>query len=158
MALSRKLLLGSAVVLVLIAMVAATEHTKAPKAPPARPTTTVLQEVVQEQSGGFSAMYYGILITFGILWTIYFFLYFFEYGTAGDYYFWSTSYMTLVFLIALGLSKYFTGAILAATLAMTIVFIPITAAGFGAMMSITSPDRFQGDKHNMGRTRLEQGM
>jgi len=83
-------------------------------------------------------------VTFVIFWTAYFFLYFFEYGSGGDYYFWASSYgvcacracpilprllffptlsaaktkllsaQTLVFLIALGLSKYFTASILAA--------------------------------------------
>ncbi len=43
-------------------------------------------------------------------------------------------------------------------MAMTIVFIPITSAGFAAMMSVSCPDRFEGDKNSYGRTRLEQGM
>jgi len=111
-----------------------------------------------EEAGGFNGMYFGILVSFVIFWTVYFFLYFFEYGSAGDYYFWAASYGTLVFIIALGLSKYFTASILAAVLSMNLIFVPIAAAGFLAMESISTPDRFQGDKNNMGRTRLEAGM
>lgn len=113
---------------------------------------------IEEEAGGFNAMYYGILVTFVILWTIYLFLYFFEYGSAGDSAFWLSSYGTLVTLIALGLSKYFTAAILAAVLSMVLIFIPITVMGFAAMESVSSPDRFEGDKNNWGRTRLENAM
>mmetsp|Transcript_105416 Transcript_105416/g.169669 ORF Transcript_105416/g.169669 Transcript_105416/m.169669 type:complete len:170 (+) Transcript_105416:53-562(+) len=169
MASSRALLLFATVALAMVCLTAAVEHVavtdaKPPPKPPARPPKiTALEEVaegevVEEETGGFSAMYYGILVSFAIFWTVYFFLYFFEYGTAGDYYFWASSYGTLVFLIALGLSKYFTASILTAVLAMTLIFIPIASAGFLAMQSISSPDRFQGDKNNMGRTRLESGM
>jgi hypothetical protein len=127
-----------------------------PKSPPLGPPTQALQqgEAVEEKAG-FVAMYYGILVLFVILWTIYLFLYFFEYGSAGDSTFWLTSYGGLVVLIALGLSKYFTASILAALLAMGIIFIPITAFGFAAMESVSSPDRFEGDKINLGRTRLD---
>ena len=125
-----------------------------PKAPPL--ATQALQQVeAVEEKAGFVAMYYGILVLFVILWTIYLFLYFFEYGSAGDSTFWLTSYGGLVVLIALGLSKYFTASILAALLAMGIIFIPITAFGFAAMESVSSPDRFEGDKNNWGRTRLD---
>jgi len=147
-----------------------------------------------------------VQVTFVILWTIYLFLYFFEYGSAGDSAFWLSSYgvrkracahariycaqmfirtrrrsvkdthaalvcprmscapricadgyktkirlvtlaccggdvQTLVTLIALGLSKYFTAAILAAVLSMVLIFIPITVMGFAAMESVSSPDR-----------------
>ena len=44
-------------------------------------------------------------------------------------------------LIALGLSKYFTGSILTALL-WTVIFISISSAGFLAMSTITSPDRY----------------
>ena len=64
-----------------------------PKSPPLGPPTQALQqgEAVEEKAG-FVAMYYGILVLFVILWTIYLFLYFFEYGSAGDSTFWLTSY------------------------------------------------------------------
>uniref|UniRef100_A0A7S0F456 V-type proton ATPase subunit S1/VOA1 transmembrane domain-containing protein n=1 Tax=Hanusia phi TaxID=3032 RepID=A0A7S0F456_9CRYP len=109
-----------------------------------------------EAKTGFRAMYYGILITFGIMWTVYFFLYYFEYDYAGNYAFWAMSYITLVLLIALGLGKYFTASILTGLLATAILLL-IALGGFAAMSSITSPDRFEGDKTNMGRTRLEGG-
>jgi len=155
---SRTLLLVATVVLAMVCLTAAANE-EAPPRPTGSPKTgtNVLAAAVGE-NGGFSAMYYGILVSFAIFWTVYFFLYFFEYGTAGDYYFWASSYGTLVFLIALGLSKYFTASILTAVLTMTLIFMPIASAGFLAMESISAPDRFQGDKNNMGRTRLETGM
>jgi len=109
---------------------------------------------VVEEKKGFSGMYFGILTGFVILWTIYLFLYFFEYGGAGDYTFFLSSYITLFVLISLGLSAYFTPSILTGLLVSSL-FIIIAASGFGVMATISSPDRFEGDKHNMGRTRLE---
>lgn len=41
-------------------------------------------------------MYFGILVSFVILWTIYFFLNFFETGSGGDYYFYLYSYLVRV--------------------------------------------------------------
>jgi hypothetical protein len=38
------------------------------------------------------------------------------------------------------------------------IMLTIFLSGLGAMMGIASPDRFEGDKSNMGRTRLEAGM
>eukprot|EP00285_Hemiselmis_virescens_P018766 CAMPEP_0173379486 /NCGR_PEP_ID=MMETSP1356-20130122/2413_1 /TAXON_ID=77927 ORGANISM="Hemiselmis virescens, Strain PCC157" /NCGR_SAMPLE_ID=MMETSP1356 /ASSEMBLY_ACC=CAM_ASM_000847 /LENGTH=172 /DNA_ID=CAMNT_0014332831 /DNA_START=11 /DNA_END=529 /DNA_ORIENTATION=- len=105
---------------------------------------------------GFSGMYFGILTSFVIAWTIYFFLIFFETGTTGDYYFYSYSYLTLFVLISLGLSKYFTSSILTGIL-VTFLFALIAGSAFAAMSTITSPTRFEGDKSNMGRTRLEAG-
>jgi len=42
---------------------------------------------------GFSGMYFGILVSFVIAWAIYMFLYFFEYGTPGNAYFYTYSYI-----------------------------------------------------------------
>lgn len=108
----------------------------------------------EEYTGSVYAMYTGILVLFGIMWTIYFFLYAWQYDSMGNYSFFLSSYIVLVVLIALGLSKYFTGSILTALL-WTVIFISISSAGFLAMSTITSPDRFEGDKSNMGRTKLE---
>jgi hypothetical protein len=38
-------------------------------------------------------MFFGLLVSFAILWTIYFFLYFFEYGYGGNSYFFMYSYL-----------------------------------------------------------------
>ena len=48
---------------------------------------------VVEEKKGFSGMYFGILVSFVIAWAIYLFLYFFETGYAGDYYFFAYSYL-----------------------------------------------------------------
>ncbi|EKX46583.1 hypothetical protein GUITHDRAFT_152270 [Guillardia theta CCMP2712] len=125
-------------------------------APPAKELAEVTTTQTPEVKTGFRAMYYGILITFGIMWTVYFFLYYFEYDYGGNYAFWAMSYITLVLLIALGLGKYFTASILTGLLATSILLL-IALAGFAVMSTITSPDRFEGDKSNMGRTRLEAG-
>jgi len=163
---SSRALLAAAVALAMVCAAAAAEHegpARPSVAPPGRPSAlpasmTALDELPIEEAGGFNGMYFGILVSFAIFWAVYLFLYFFEYGTGGDYYFWASSYGTLVTLIALGLSKYFTASILAAVLSMNLIFVPIAAAGFLAMESISTPDRFQGDKNNMGRTRLEGGI
>uniref|UniRef100_A0A7S0LX96 V-type proton ATPase subunit S1/VOA1 transmembrane domain-containing protein n=1 Tax=Cryptomonas curvata TaxID=233186 RepID=A0A7S0LX96_9CRYP len=111
-------------------------------------------DAAAEYTGSVYAMYTGILVLFGIMWTIYFFLYCWQYESFGNYSFFVSSYIILVVLISLGLSKYFTGSILTALL-WSVIFISISSAGFMAMGSITSPDRFEGDKSNMGRTKLE---
>jgi hypothetical protein len=117
----------------------------------------------KEYTGSVYAMYTGILVLFGIMWTIYFFLYCWQYESFGNYSFFVSSYVVssqhdtdvrfkiyffltyhftqiLVVLISLGLSKYFTGSILTALL-WSVIFISISSAGFMAMGSITSPDR-----------------
>ena len=48
---------------------------------------------VVTEKGGFSGMYFGILVSFGIIWTIYFFIYFFEYNQAGNFTFFFSSYV-----------------------------------------------------------------
>jgi hypothetical protein len=45
------------------------------------------------EKGGFSGVYFGILVSFGIIWTIYFFIYFFEYNQGGDFQFFFGSYV-----------------------------------------------------------------
>lgn len=64
-------------------------------APPSPPVA------VEEEKPGFHGMYFGILITFVIFWAIYLFLYFFEYETAGDYFFYMSSYVVRSSLICL---------------------------------------------------------
>jgi len=103
---------------------------------------------------GFVAIYYGLLVSFAIFFTAILFIYFFQYGVAGDYYFFAYSYMVLVFIIASGLSDYFTSSILTGLISIGLL-MTILAGGFGAMSTISTPDRFEGDKSNMGRTRLE---
>mmetsp|Transcript_8554 Transcript_8554/g.21267 ORF Transcript_8554/g.21267 Transcript_8554/m.21267 type:complete len:182 (-) Transcript_8554:64-609(-) len=112
------------------------------------------EDAVPAVKKGFVAIYYGLLVSFAIFFTALLFLYFFQYGYAGDYYFFAYSYMVLVFIIASGLSDYFTSSILTALIAMGLL-MTILFGGFGAMMTISTPDRFEGDKSNMGRTRLE---
>mmetsp|Transcript_35631 Transcript_35631/g.71410 ORF Transcript_35631/g.71410 Transcript_35631/m.71410 type:complete len:101 (-) Transcript_35631:109-411(-) len=99
-------------------------------------------------------MQYGILIIFVLMWMVYYFIYFFEFNSAGNNYLFSSSYVVLVILIASGLGRYFTGSILTAVLAMSLLG-SIAFSGFAVMMTISTPDRFEGDKSNMGRTRLE---
>eukprot|EP00286_Rhodomonas_abbreviata_P028076 CAMPEP_0181310432 /NCGR_PEP_ID=MMETSP1101-20121128/12582_1 /TAXON_ID=46948 /ORGANISM="Rhodomonas abbreviata, Strain Caron Lab Isolate" /LENGTH=158 /DNA_ID=CAMNT_0023417059 /DNA_START=35 /DNA_END=511 /DNA_ORIENTATION=+ len=140
-------------------LVAAGDHHADQHAAPAHaaPAKTMLADVDTmgaEVVAPFSAMQYGILIMFVLMWLVYYIVYFFEYDSAGNSYLFSNSFIVLIILVASGLSRYFTGSILTAILSSSLLFL-IAFSGFSVMMTITTPDRFEGDKSNMGRTRLE---